>query len=291
MKFKKIILLFLSASLFISLAFSSYASDIDFEKWNQCRLFEILEYGKESNSDYNGAFLRTDTQKDINQIHFLIMANLEKLGDESKAGVKIKFNNIGTVKLFCDGSTEYDSNKFFAEVDNVLTDNGANDIWIEFTVGIKSGIPDNLVTEFTLYDTDGVASNTYSIDISEYSEDEMPDPDSGEYPERTSAKSQKESALKTAKVKTTKVKTTKHKTTKYKTTKVKTSKSKSAKESDNEYESDEAVAEIEDFDDVQVNSDKNKLIIICAISAAVFAAGGFAAGIANSKKNNSRGDN
>lgn len=287
MKLKKIILILLSASLFLSFSLSVNASSINFEKWNQCRLFEILEYGKESNSDYNGAFMRIDSDTDINQIHFLIMANLENLDGESKAGVKIKFNNIGTVRLFCDGSTEYDSNKFFAEVDNFLSDKGASDIWIEFTVGIKSGIPENLVTELTLYDTNGVASNTYSVDISEYSEDEMPDPDNGDFPGRTTVKTQK-----TITSKSTKVRTTKQKTTKYKTTKAKTSKNKSTDDSEEEleYDSDKTSVNIGEFDDVHVKNERNKLIIICAISAAVFAAGGFAAGIANSKKNNSRGD-
>lgn len=290
MKLKSLILLFLSAGLFISMTLASFAEIPDFEKWNTCRLFEVLGYGEESNSDYIGISMRVDCEYEINQIHFLVMANLKKSGDERNAGVKIKFNNIGTVKLLCDGSTDYDDNKFFAQIDNNFYDAGANDIWIEFTVGIKSGIPEQTVVELSLYDTEGHASNAYSIDISEYSEDEIPDPDSGEYPDRPDDKASKASAVKTAKIKTSKVKTTK-----YKTTKVKKTKSKSAKNSDGEieieYETDEATADINDFDDIRVSSEKNKLIIICAVSAAVFAAGGFAAGIANSrKKNNSRGE-
>lgn len=287
MVFRKSAALLCALLILFSFSFSAFAAAPDFAKWNESRLFSVLEDGTDSNSDFEIIILRLMQDDEAHQLHFLVMAELSELNDINNAGIRMKFNGIGTVELFCDGSADYDSGKFFAQTDNILSDTGSNDIWIEFTVGIKAGIPENLAVELSLYDTDGVISNTYTVDISEDSLEEITDSEAEDGFAGDTGKTVKAEKVKTTKVKTTKVKTTKTKTTKVKTTK--TTKSKSEKDED-DTDLKEVKAGAETFDSVRVEDEKNKLIIICAAAIIACFAGGCAAGIINGRKKNSKGD-
>lgn len=262
----------------IALCFSltAFAQLPDLEEWNQCRKYTILPGEKETNSAVTGIVLRVKQEEDTNRLHFLFLANLESIGDEAQAGVLLDFGDIGTVTLMCDGTSDYDTDVFFAEIDSTMIDEMSGMLTVELTVGIKTGIPDNLVLDFSIYDTSGIASNMYSVDLS----DEITG-DDAEITEKTD---------KTTKQKTTKLKTTKakkSKTTKVKTTKKKTTKSKNASET----EVSTSVISSDEFDNIEIINEKNRLITICAIAVIVCAAGGCTVGIINSRKKNGRGDN
>lgn len=267
----------------IALCFSltAFARLPDLEEWNQCRKYTILPGEKETNSAVTGIVLRVKQEEDSNRLHFLFLANLESIEDEAQAGISLDFGDIGTVTLMCDGTSDYDTDVFFAEIDSTMIDEMSGMLTIELTVGIKTGIPDNLVLDFSIYDTSGIASNMYSVDLS----DEI----SGEDAEITE-QTDKTLKQKTTKQKTTKLKTTKtkkSKTTKVKTTNKKTTKSKNASET----EVSTSVISSDEFDNIEIISEKNRLITICAIAVIACAAGGCTVGIINSRKKNGRGDN
>lgn len=266
--------------MFTAFSAGTFAAVPDFEKWNQTQLFSVLDYGTDSNSDYTFICLRTQADADAHQIHFMVMASLKEFNGEEKTGVRITFRGIGTVELFADGRADYDSNVLSAKIDNIFSDIHSKDIWIELTAGIKAGIPDPNIIELSLYDTDGTASNTYTVDISENSEDRIT-----EKADKTE-KSSKSQGTGTTKIKTTK--TTATKTTRIKTSK--SSKTKASKETAEEYISDSVYASAEEFDDVEAADEKHTLIIISAAAVIACAAGGCAAGIINGRNKNSRGD-
>lgn len=266
--------------LFTAFSAGTFAAVPNFEKWNQKRLFSVLDYGTDSNSDYTFICLRSDRDDETHQLHLLVMASMNEFNGEEKTGVRLTFKGIGTVELYADGRADYDSSIFSAGIDNILSDEHSKDIWFELTVGIKPGIPEQNIIELSLYDSNGVISNTYTVDLSENSEDEITE--KADVTDKTS---------KTQKIKTTKVKTTKVKTTKIKTTKSAKSKTSRTKaDSGEDYESKAAYASAEDFDDVEAADEKHTLIIISAAAVIACAAGGCAAGIISNRNKNSRGD-
>lgn len=268
---------------------SAFAEIPNLVKWNDFPVYNIMENGSDSNSDIDFITLRVNPELESSQLHMLFTAVLSSFEDETKAGLRINFNDLGTVELRCDGTEEYDSEIFFAEIDKSFSDEGTMMFGMEITVGIKPGIPDNLILSFNMYDTRGIASNTYEVDITDSYAEEMPEDEEAENSAEEAAKEN---------VKTKKVRTTKYKTTKVKTTKAKTSrttKSKTAKENTDEdeieYEVNEKNLQSDAFEDVHVENDKTKLIYICAAAVIACTAGGCAVGIANSrKKKNDRGD-
>lgn len=292
MMLKRIISLCCAVILTLTLSLTASAAVPNLAMWNDCPMYSVLNDGGDSNSAVDCIVIRVNPELESNQFHMLFMADLTSFEDEANAGIKIKFNNFGTVELYCDGRTEYNQNMFFAEIDNVFSDEASMMLGIEFTVGIKPGIPDNMIINFNFYDTQGISSNTYSVDITDsYVEDE---PEIEDNPG-----SEGDSVVKTQKIRTTKYKTTKIKTTKIKTTKVRTTKSKADKnsysdteeEEDYEIEVNEQTLQQEAFEDIHVENDKTKLIIICAAAVIACTIGGCTVGIINSrKKKHGRGD-
>lgn len=271
--------------IMLSLTVGAYAAMPNLAEWNQCDMYTVLESGGISNSAVDCIILRVKPEKDVNRVRFLFMINMTGFDDEQNAGINLDFGNYGSVELMCDGTSDYDTDVFFAEIDSIVTDKYSHLLALEITVGFKQGIPENPVFDMFVYDTEGVASNTYTVDISdsisENGEDDI-EADETEKTAKTRTTKVKTTKVKTTKVKTTKVKTTKNKTTKAKTTKVKTEKS------DNFENTNEVLAD--EFEDIQTENDKNKLIIISAAAITACAAGGCTMGIINSRKKNGRGD-
>lgn len=240
----------------------------DLSKWNDAQMHIVLEDNGESNSAVDCIIIKVIHDSKTNQLHILFMTELKSFNDEINAGVKMSFNDLGDVKLYCNGDYEYDDEVFFAEINDVSSDKKSMALYIEVTVGIKQGIPDELIMDFNIYDTDGVASNTYSVDISDENNSDGEDEKSDE------------SNIKTTKVKTTKVKTTKIKTTKAKTVKSKTTKTAKIKTTTikTSYEQANGVAdEIEyigssDSDDETYTVSDKKIIIIVGASAVIICA-------------------
>ncbi len=197
-------------------------------------------------------------------------------------GVIMNFNGMGNIKMMCDGTADYDSNVYFAELEDELHDVHSKNVLLEITVGIKSGVPENVIMNVNVIDTNGVKSNTYNVDITEDEEpigyaDEAAKMDSGE---------------RDAKVKTAKVRTTKHKTTKRKTTKPKKSRTGKAADNDNENEDEISQAVIDSGigDEVEINNRRKKLMLALGVAATLVAvAAGCTAGIKNRKNDKDGG--
>ena len=51
----------------------------------------------------------------------------------------MNFNGMGNIKMMCDGTADYDSNVYFAELEDELHDVHSKNVLLETTVGIKSG--------------------------------------------------------------------------------------------------------------------------------------------------------
>lgn len=202
-------------------------------------------------------------------------------------GVIMNFNGMGNIKMMCDGTADYDSNVYFAELEDELHDVHSKNVLLETTVGIKSGVPENVIMNVNVIDTNGVKSNTYNVDITEDEEpigyaDEAAIMDSGE----------RDAKVKTAKVRTTKIKTTKHKTTKRKTTKPKKSRTGKAADNDSENEDEMSQAVIDSGigNEVEINNRRKKLMLALGVAATLVAvAAGCTAGIKNRKNDKDGG--
>lgn len=272
--------------------------------WRDSTECPILDANEESNNDLNFALVKVRYDYQINRIYLLFTFEFEKFNDIDSCGVIMNFNRMGNIKMMCNGTAEYNNSIYFAELEDELHDASSRNVLLEATVGIKSGIPDNVIMDLIVVDTNGVKSNTYEVDITE--EIEEPEDNPGEETKKTSA--EKTTKEKTTKVKTTKVRTTKKKTTKKKTTKRKTTKRKTAKtkktktkkaktnkaEDDDEdyYDEDDSQVVIDSGIDnnIEINNRRKKLMLALGAAAAIVAiAAGCAAGIKNRKKDKDGG--
>lgn len=274
---KRILILLIIAATLCSLTVCTTAIS-DNALWEDSKTYVLLAAGGESNSDLCFAAVKVKVDREINRIYLLFMLEFSDFNDDKLSGVVMNFNNLGNIRVMSDGTAEFDSETYFAQLDDELADRNSKNVLIETTVGIKDGIPENIGMDVNIIDTNGIRSNTFSADIT----DEEPNSD-------TPNDDKTESRDKTKKTKTTKVKTTKVKTTKYKTTKVKTSKTKTDKG-----EKDEEIAVIETESginsDIGVNNNRRKLALMFGAGAAVVAAtAGCAAAIKNKKKHENRG--
>lgn len=291
--FKRFFILLISALFILSLSLSSFCAAPDISDWFDAETYEILSDGSQSNSAVDCVILKIKRDYDSNRLHMLFMVEMSSFNSEENAGLKIRFSNIGTVKIMCSGESEYDDELFFAEINGTLSDVRSKTLFIETTVGIKDGIPDDLILDFTVYDTDGIASNTFSADISVESEDAEAEGQNDGDDDEDSENGKK----KTTKKKTTKKKTTKKKTTKKKTTKKKTTKKNSSKQGNdddeefNYYDSDSENADIilDGEDRIESRNERRTVLITCAASMIACLIGGCAVFIANKHKNNNGG--
>ena len=265
--------------------------------WEDAELCPFLEAGEESNSDLCFAAVKVKYDRSINRIYLLFTLEFNEFNNIESCGVIMNFNGMGNIKMMCDGTADYDSNVYFAELEDELHDVHSKNVLLEITVGIKSGVPENVIMNVNVIDTNGVKSNTYNVDITEDEEpigyaDEAAIMDSGE----------RDAKVKTAKVRTTKIKTTKHKTTKHKTTKHKTTKRKTTKpkksrtgkaadnDNENEDEISQAVIDSSIGDEVEINNRRKKLMLALGVAATLVAvAAGCTAGIKNRKNDKDGG--
>lgn len=151
--------------LFFTLCASAQAVDIG--DWNtDSTLYEILNADGESNCDAERIFLRVKYDRSSNRIKMLFMLEFSEFHSEENAGVTLSINDGEKITLRLNGENEYNKDKYFAETD-VRTDPRTKTLLFEVTLGIKQGIPENVRLDFNIYDTQGVASNTYCADITE----------------------------------------------------------------------------------------------------------------------------
>lgn len=203
-RFKKLLALLCTAILAVYLNLAVSAEKVNLDSWNtDSTLYDVLDTDSESNSAVEYAFLRVKYDRPSNRIKLLFMLGLDSFTDEKNAGVTLSVNGDEKITLHLDGSSEYNEDKYFAQI-NSVSDPMSKTLCIEVTLGIKKGIPETVTLEFNVYDTEGIASNTYTVDITETVEEDT----------TTSSQSEPGKTSKTTKIKTTKVKTTKTKTTK-----------------------------------------------------------------------------
>ena len=284
--FKIIIILMIISAILCSSASTALAIS-DNALWEEAELCPFLEAGEESNSDLCFAAVKVKYDRSINRIYLLFTLEFSELNNIESCGVIMNFNGMGNIKMMCDGTADYDSNVYFAELEDELHDVHSKNVLLETTVGIKSGVPENVIMNVNVIDTNGVKSNTYNVDITEDEEpigyaDEAAIMDSGE----------RDANVKTAKVRTTKIKTTKRKTTKRKTTKPKKSRTGKAADNDSENEDEMSQAVIDSGigNEVEINNRRKKLMLALGVAATLVAvAAGCTAGIKNRKNDKDGG--
>ena len=267
--------------------------------WRDSTECPILDANEEANNDLNFAAVKVRYDYQINRIYLLFTFEFEEFNDIDSCGVIMNFNGMGNIKMMCDGTAEYNNSVYFAELEDELHDASSKNVLLEATVGIKSGIPDNVIMDLIVIDTNGVKSNTYEVDITEEIEEQEDNP--GEETKKSSAEKttkEKTTKVRTTKIKTTKKKTTRRKTAKRKTTKTKKTRTKKAKtnkdEDDDEdyYDEDDSQVVIDsDIDNnIEINNRRKKLMLALGAAAAIVAiAAGCAAGIKNRKKDRDGG--
>ncbi len=275
---KRIGILLLISTVIVSYTLNAGAIS-DNGLWEASKLCVFLEADGESNSDLCFAAVKVKYDRSVHRIYLLFMLEFNDFNDDLNSGVIMNFNGMGEVTLMSDGTAQYNDNVYFAELNDELADKNSKNILLETTVGIKSGIPDNLVMNVRVIDTNGVKSNTYSVDISENTEEETEPDGEADSTEKTR--------------RTTKTKTTKAKTTKAKTTKVKTTRSKKSTTQKDDSEDEEPQTVINTYSGEAVTPDngRKRLTLALGAAAAVIAvAAGCAAGIKNRKKDESKKD-
>lgn len=278
----KIIIILMIISAILCSSVSTALAISDNALWEDAELCPFLEAGEESNSDLCFAAVKVKYDRSINRIYLLFTFEFNEFNNIESCGVIMNFNGMGNIKMMCDGTADYDSNVYFAELEDELHDVHSKNVLLETTVGIKSGVPENVIMNVNVIDTNGVKSNTYNVDITEDEEpigyaDEAAIMDSGE----------REAKVKTAKVRTTKIKTTKRKTTKPK-------KSRTGKAADNdnknEDEISQAVLDSGIGNEVEINNRRKKLMLALGVAATLVAvAAGCTAGIKNRKNDKDGG--
>lgn len=278
----KIIIILMIISAILCSSVSTALAISDNALWEEAELCPFLEAGEESNSDLCFAAVKVKYDRSINRIYLLFTLEFNEFNNIESCGVIMNFNGMGNIKVMCDGTADYDSNVYFAELEDELHDVHSKNVLLETTVGIKSGVPENVLMNVNVIDTNGVKSNTYNVDITEDEEpigyaDEAAIMDSGE----------RDAKIKTAKVRTTKIKTTKHKTTKPK--KSRTGKA-ADNDSENEDEMSQAVIDSGIGNEVEINNRRKKLMLALGVAATLVAvAAGCTAGIKNRKNDKDGG--
>lgn len=285
----KIIIILMIISAILCSSMSTAIAISDNALWEEAELCPFLEAGEESNSDLCFAAVKVKYDRSINRIYLLFTLEFNEFNNIESCGVIMNFNGMGNIKMMCDGTADYDSNVYFVELEDELHDVHSKNVLLETTVGIKSGVPENVIMNVNVIDTNGVKSNTYNVDITEDEEpigyaDEAAIMDSGE----------RDAKVKTAKVRTTKIKTTKRKTTKHKTTKPKKSRTGKAADNDSENEDEDeisqAVIDSGIGNEVEINNRRKKLMLALGVAATLVAvAAGCTAGIKNRKNDKDGG--
>lgn len=278
----KIIIILMIISAILCSSVSTALAISDNALWEEAELCPFLEAGEESNSDLCFAAVKVKYDRSINRIYLLFTLEFNEFNSIESCGVIMNFNGMGNIKMMCDGTADYDSNVYFVELEDELHDVHSKNVLLETTVGIKSGVPENVIMNVNVIDTNGVKSNTYNVDITEDEEpigyaDEAAIMDSGE---------------RDAKVKTAKVRTTKHKTTKHKTTKPKKSRTGKAADNDSESEDEMSQAVIDSGigNEVEINNRRKKLMLALGVAATLVAvAAGCTAGMKNRKNDKDGG--
>ena len=135
--------------------------------WRDSTECPILDANEEANNDLNFAAVKVRYDYQINRIYLLFTFEFEEFNDIDSCGVIMNFNGMGNIKMMCDGTAEYNNSVYFAELEDELHDASSKNVLFEATVGIKSGIPDNVIMDLIVIDTNGVKSNTYEVDITE----------------------------------------------------------------------------------------------------------------------------
>lgn len=243
--------------------------------WEDSKLCVILEADGESNSDLCFAAVKVNFDRGVNRIHLLFLLEYKKMNDDKLSGVIMNFNNMGDVIIMSDGTAEYDDDIYYAEMVDEISDRYSKNIMLETVVGIKDGIPDKVVMNVNIFDTYGIKSNMYTVDISDGSDEEP----NAEFEDSTyKSVKEKETKHRTAKHKTTKVKTTKYKAPRSAKTKTKKNQTKSETSPQTEIDS-----EIDNNIDVS-DSRKRTATAFGAAAAVVAITAGCVTGIKGKKK-------
>ncbi len=143
------------------------AANIDIGDWTaNSAVYPIVDSSVHSNCAVIQAYLRVKYEHQSNRIKLLFMLELDSFTDESNAGVTMTVNDGEEITLHLNGDAEYNNEEYFAEIEP-LFDSRTKTLYMQVTLGIKEGIPERTVLRFKVYDTEGAASNAYTVDITE----------------------------------------------------------------------------------------------------------------------------
>lgn len=253
------------------LCFGSFGSFAAYngEAWEEAALYVMLEPNGVSNCGLCFATIRVKYDYTANRMYVLYFLEYNKFEDDMLSGVIMNVNGMGPARIMADGSTEYDSDIYYAQLDAEYVDKRTKSVIMETTLGIKDGIPKNVEMDIIVIDACGVRSNTFHLDVTERVDSTV------------TARSS------TSRVKTTKQKTTKQKTTKVKTTKEKTENSETTEAEVTENDSDlsPTVFSTGIDDGVKVNNKRKRLATaFCGAATIIAAASGCSIGIKNRRK-------
>ncbi len=208
-KSKRFVTLLCTFFFTLTCALPSAAADIDIGEWNNCdTLFPVLTGDANSNSSIEYIFLKAIYDHPSNRVRLLFMTEQASFPQELTPGVALQVNGGEKIELHMNGNTEYDSENYSAQIVS-LSDSRTHTLYLEVTLGIKNGLPEKFILQFQLYDAAGIASNVYTVDLSESEETTTTTTTT-----QTQSKSKRTDKTKTKTEKTTKKRGTKTTSTK-----------------------------------------------------------------------------
>lgn len=169
MKLIKSFLLLLIICVTVSAAsVLSVAENPDFAKWNSIsKHLVITDSQTPSNSSLKNAILKVIPEADSNRLHLLFMLEFDTFTDLSNAGVIMSVNDGENIFLYTDKTAEYNEDKYFVSTKTNCTED-TKTVFIETVLGIKDGIPEKLNLTLKIRDTEGILSNTYTVDVTPF---------------------------------------------------------------------------------------------------------------------------
>lgn len=251
---------------------SSSALSENFNKW---QAVEFIPANVKSGCELTYAAARIKYDYPSNKIRFVFMfdCNGIHITDESLVGICFNINGLGDVVIMADADMNFDNSVYDIAFEDVRIDKSTSSVLIEASVIIKKGLtPSNTMTAY-FFDTHGVRSSSFTVDISDETLVTSTQSNKTDITQKTT---------KSVTVKTTKAKTTK------------TTKEKTAKADDNGVEETDVTDESELSSAVNIQTDeriseekdtvKRIVLVSGAVTAAAAIAAGCVIGIKNSKK-------
>ncbi len=188
---KRSAVFFIITVVIFTLTFQSSAQQIDPEEWSAVeKVYLVTDNDTESNSGLTNAQIKAIYDYPSHRMRILFMIKFGAFEQEENIGIRFSLNGGEEISLHLNGDTEYNEDKYFLDFTH-FTVPPSGVVYVEVTLGVKEGIPDEQTLKVIFIDPDSQLSNTYTV--------VMTDGETSVTSEEQTAKSEKTTKTKTKK--------------------------------------------------------------------------------------------